>query len=135
MTIAPTKPNKPLARAVVTVVTQRPELHNQITYTCGTKACLAGWTRSLFLGMLPGSILDSEGFDWVDLDKNAVSYMSPTQKRNYARFCTAQFEWPLEAALLGVDDDEGLTKVFSKGDEGDAIEQFKILCGIAEDSA
>lgn len=101
-----------LARAVVAVVEAHPELHDQHVVTCGTAACLAGWTVALHLGARPGRDLD--GY-----------------------FCSEQWEALQQetdfaaADLLGVDHRDFVGAVFINLNREQAIDNFKRLTGVA----
>jgi hypothetical protein len=57
-----------LGEAVLAVVTEQPELHNQSLVTCGSAACIAGWAIALHVGMEPGAELTGQRPDaWFEL--------------------------------------------------------------------
>jgi hypothetical protein len=104
---------KELAAAVVAVVEQHPEQHDQGKVTCGTTACLAGWTIALAHGLSTESELPK----WADL----------IGEDGDPAFAAMQ--------LLNLDpgrEDEFIDRVFINFSADDAISAFIELTGLAE---
>jgi hypothetical protein len=106
-----------LARAVVQVVEQHPELHDQLSVTCGTTACLVGWTLALAGGATPGEQLFRPAAN-VERELSAVQ--------------TSRTSYEVAAQLLRVDAEELADDVFGEMDEERAISAFIELTGIAD---
>lgn len=109
---------KELAAAVVAVVEQHPERHdqNRVVHRCGTTACLVGWTLALHadslaaekgIGAFPGLVYDGP---IPDVDESE----------------------PIAAALLGVPIDALTRRVYYQFDREKAISAFIELTGLAD---
>jgi hypothetical protein len=97
-----------LAEAVLTVVQDQPDLHLQMDITCGTKACIAGWTVALHKGLRPGDELEGRVrstrlpsveayellFGGLPIDDN------PWASSGYIEFLDRVFENPSEAGAI-----------------------------------
>lgn len=111
------------------------------TYVCGSTACLAGWTVALASGHAVGDNLEpilhalhADSFTPLTISQQQYLIDLNTNEA-YKDEDGFWAEWALETALLNVSDHAALSLVFVTMDHDEAVESFKILCGIAEDSA
>jgi hypothetical protein len=97
-----------LGEAVIDHVLTHPEQHDQRAVSCGTSACLAGWTVALHLGLHSG-MTDEDFFE-----------------------ATMDLDWYTGAAeiapqLLGVAEEKFGLAVFAEFDRDTAISNLKHL--------
>jgi hypothetical protein len=124
-TTQPALRGRALGEAVLDLVEAHPDLHDQTNSTCGTTACLAGWTVALHTGLQPGQDL-SEG-------RNAAAF---TAAWTGPRCLTTDLR-AVELLFGGhhVDDERGLSdlgcqfddEVWGNMSEPDAIAAYRRL--------
>jgi hypothetical protein len=102
-----------LAEAVLDVVENQPEKHDQEIVVCGTTACIAGWAAALHHGALPGDRTDAVRFRWNSTDEEAYRLLFGEEPVNEAGYVEGFREFE--------------ERVFENPDNDSAIRQLRAM--------